>query len=421
MIKILLCNLIQCQWEHLYESLYDCVSCPVYIVLILMLFHYGWEHLYESLYVLSCIYCRASYAISLRVCVSESICMKVCMSCPVDIVVLLMLFHYGFVSVRASVWKFVCLVLYILSYLCYFITGVCQWEHLYESLYVLSCRYCRASYAISLRVCVIESICMKVCMSCPVDIVVLLMLFHYGCVSVRASVWKFVCLVLYILSYLCYFITGLCQWEHLYESLYVLSCIYCRASYAISLRVCVSESICMKVCMSCPVDIVVLLMLFHYGCVSVRASYESLYVLSCIYCRTYAISLRVCVSESICMKVCMSCPVYIVVLLMLFHYGCVSVRASVWKFVCLVLYILSYLCYFITGVCQWEHLYESLYVLSCRYCRASYAISLRVCVSESICMKVCMSCPVYIVVLMLFHYGCVSLRASVWKFVCLVL
>ena len=37
----------------------------------------------------------------------------------------------------------------------------------------------------------------------------------------------------------------------------------------------------------------------------------------------------VCVSEGICMKGCVSCLVYNVVRLMLFHYGCVSVRASV--------------------------------------------------------------------------------------------
>ena len=117
-----------CQWEHMYESLYDCVSCPVYIVLSLKLFHYG--------------------------CVSESICMKVCM--------------------------IVCLVLYILSWvLSYFIMGMRQWEHLYESLYD--------------------------CVSCPVYIVWSLRLFHYGCVSVRASVWK--------LAWLC-----------------VLSCIYCLES-----------------------------------------------------------------------------------------------------------------------------------------------------------------------------------------------
>ena len=193
------------------------------------------------------------------------------------------------------------------------------------------------------------------------------------------KVCMIVCLVLYILSYvLCYFIIGVCQWEHVYESLY--------------------DSV------SCPVYIVVRLVLFHYRCVSVRSLFVMracvvwLCVLSCIYCRTsYVISLYVCVSESMCMKVCMivSCPVYIVVRLMLFHYRCVSVRACVWKFVwlCVVLYILSYvLCYFIIGVCQWEHVYESLYD--------------------------CVSCPVYIVVrLMLFHYRCVSVRACVWKFV----
>ena len=244
-----------CQWENVYESLYDCVSCPVYIVVRLMLFHYRcvsvwacvwkfvwlcvvlyilsyvlcyftigvcqFEHVYESLYdcVLSCINCRTSYVIHLYVCVSESMCMKVCMivCCPVYIVVRLMLFHYRCVSVRACVWKFV--------WLC-----------------VLSCIYCRTSYVISLsvRACVwkfvwlyVLSMCMKVCMivCCPVYIVVRLMLFHYRCVSVMCMK------VLWVVLYLCYFIICVCQLEHVYESLYdcVLSCIYCRTSYVISL------------------------------------------------------------------------------------------------------------------------------------------------------------------------------------------
>jgi hypothetical protein len=139
-----------------------------------------------------------------------------------------------------KVCMIVCLVLYILSYvLCYFIIGVCQLEHVYDSLYD--------------------------CVSCTVYIDVRLMLFHYRCVSVRACVWQFV--------WLC-----------------VLSCIYCRTSYVISLYVCVSEGMCMKVCMivCCPVYIVVRLMLFHYRCVSVRAcvwKFVWLCVLSCIYCR----------------------------------------------------------------------------------------------------------------------------------------
>jgi hypothetical protein len=134
-----------------------------------------------------------------------------------------MLFNYRCVPVRACVWKFV--------WLC-----------------VLSCICCRTS----------------------------LMLFHYRCVSVRTFVWKFV--------WLC-----------------VLSCIYCRTSYVIELYVFVSESMCMKVCMivCCPVYIVARLMLFHYRCVSVRAcvwKFVWLCVLSCIYCRTsYVISLYVCV------------------------------------------------------------------------------------------------------------------------------
>jgi hypothetical protein len=163
MIKILLCNLIQCQWEYLYESLYDCVSCPVYIVLILKLLHFECVSVRASVWkfvwlcVLSCIYCLGSYVISLWVCVSESICMKACM--------------------------IVCLVLCILSWvLSYFIMSVCQWEHLHESLHD--------------------------CVSCTVYIFLDLRLFHYGCVSVRASVWK--------VAWLC-----------------VLSCIYCHTSYEI--------------------------------------------------------------------------------------------------------------------------------------------------------------------------------------------
>ena len=62
-----------------------------------------------------------------------------------------------------NVCMVVCLVLYILSYILHhFIMGVCQIEHLYERLYG--------------------------CVSCPVYTVVHLMLFHYGCVSDRASV-----------------------------------------------------------------------------------------------------------------------------------------------------------------------------------------------------------------------------------------
>jgi hypothetical protein len=139
---------------------------------------------------------------------------------------------------------FVCLVLYILLYvLCYFIMGVCQWEYLYKSfvcLCVLSCIYCCTSYVISLWVCVNESICIKVlyaCVSCPVYIVLRLMLFNYRRVSKRASVWKFVCVC-------------------------VLSCIYCRMSYVIYLWACVSESIYMY--QNFYVYIIGRLMLFHY-------------------------------------------------------------------------------------------------------------------------------------------------------------
>jgi hypothetical protein len=262
------------------------------------------------------------------------------------------------------------------------------------------------------------------------------MLFHYRCVSVSSSVWKFVCLC-------------------------VLSCIYCRTSYVVPLWVRVSEFICMKVCMfvclvlyilsnvlcyktfdniyrtrhtiiqtfiqmvSCLVYIVERLMLFHYECVSVSSSvwkFVCLCVLSCIYCGTsYVVPLWVRVSEFICtnfhtdeltdthsywnnirrstiytgqdtqtfiqmnslihtrLYVCVSCHVYIVELLMLFHYGCVSVSSSVWKFV--------WLC-----------------VLSCIYCRTSYVVPLWVCVSEFICMKVCMF--VYLVLYILSNVLC---------------
>jgi hypothetical protein len=194
-----------------------------------------------------------------------------------------MLFNYRCVSVRACVWAFVwlCVVLYILSYvLCYFTIGVCQLEHVYESLYD--------------------------CVSCPVYIVVRLVLFHYMCVSVRTCVWKFV--------WLC-----------------VLSCIYCRTSCVISLYVCVRESMCMSVCMivCCPVYIVVRLMLFHYRCVSVRACVLKfvwlcvvLYILSYVLCY---FTIGVCQLEHVydSLHECVSCPVYIVVPLKLFHYMCV--------------------------------------------------------------------------------------------------
>ena len=171
-LSYVLCYFIMgvCQWDHLYESLPDCVSCPVYIVIHIMSFHYGCVSVTPSVWkfawlcVLSCIYCHTSYVISLWVCVSGNICMKVCM--------------------------IVCLVLYILSYvLCYFIMGVCQWKHM-------------------LWMCVSESICMKVCMG--------------------------VCLVLYILSYiLFYFIMSVCQWQHLYESLH--DCVSCPVYIVIHL------------------------------------------------------------------------------------------------------------------------------------------------------------------------------------------
>jgi hypothetical protein len=229
--NVLFCFIMDmCQWVRMYESLYVCLSCPVYILSkALCCFNMGvcqWVHLYESLSflcVLSCICCQTSYVVSLWVCVSEFTCMKVCI--------------------------FVCLVLYILwNVLCCFIIGVCQWVHLYKSLYD--------------------------CVSCPVYVVERLMLFHHGCVSefIWMKVCMIVCLVLYMLSnVLCCFIMGVCQWVRMYESLYI--------------------------CVSCAVYIVERLMLFHYGCVSVSSSvwkFVCLCILSCIYCRTsYVVSLWV--------------------------------------------------------------------------------------------------------------------------------
>ena len=165
-----------------------------------------------------------------------------------------------------------------------FIMDACQWEHLYEGLYV--------------------------CVSCPVYINChTSYVIYYGCVSVRAFVWKFVCLVLFILLYvLFYFIMGVCQWESLYESLCVLYCIYCRTSYVISLYVCLSESMCMKVYMIVCLVLYILSYLLCYFIIGVgkwEHVYESLYD-------------------------CVSCPVYIDVRLVLFHYRCVSVRACLW-------------------------------------------------------------------------------------------
>jgi hypothetical protein len=212
-----------CQWEHLHESLHDCVSCTVYIFLDLKLFHYGCVSVRASVWkvawlcILSCIYCLESKVISLWVCVSESIWMKGCMIAY--------------------------LVLYILSWvLSYFIMGVCQWEHLYESLHD--------------------------CVSCPV----------YTVLS----------------RVLSYFIMGVCQWEHLYESLY--DCVSCPVYIVLSrvlsyfiMGVCQWEHLYERLhdCVSGPVYIVLSLKLFHYGCVSVRAYIWKLVwlcVLSCIYC-----------------------------------------------------------------------------------------------------------------------------------------
>ena len=137
-------------------------------------------------------------------------CMKVCMivCCPVYIVVRLMLLNYRCVSVRACAWQFVwlCVVLYILSYvLCYFIICVCKWEHVYESLY--DCVSCPVYIVVRLMLFHYRCYdCVLSCIYCRTS----LMLFHNRCVSVSTFVWKFV--------WLC-----------------VLSCIYCRMSYVISL------------------------------------------------------------------------------------------------------------------------------------------------------------------------------------------
>ena len=105
----------------------------------------------------------------------------------------------------------------LLSSQTYTLSDITVYEQIFVRAYawkfaffcILSYVYC-TSCVISLYVCVKESICMIACM--------------------------FVYLVLYILSYIsCYFIIDVCQREHLYESFCVLSCIYCRTSYVISL------------------------------------------------------------------------------------------------------------------------------------------------------------------------------------------
>jgi hypothetical protein len=98
-----------CQREHLYESLYDCVSCSVYIVVHLMLFHLLWMCVSETNiqtfiqmfslththYKWNNIRCTTiyigqdtqTYKLSYRCS------LYVWVSCPVYIVVHLMLFH----------------------------------------------------------------------------------------------------------------------------------------------------------------------------------------------------------------------------------------------------------------------------------------------------------------------------------------
>jgi hypothetical protein len=91
----------------MYASLYVWVSCPVYIVVRLIL------------------------------CVSENICKKVCMfQCLVLYILLYVLYC---VSVRTYVRKFVCLSFLSCIYCCTSYI-VCQWQHMYERLYVwVSC------------------------------------------------------------------------------------------------------------------------------------------------------------------------------------------------------------------------------------------------------------------------------------------
>jgi hypothetical protein len=324
-----------------------------------------------------------------------------------------MLFHHGCVSVSSSVWKFVCLS-------------------------VLSCIYCRTSYVVSshsyklsyrwthrhtpkmkqhktfhniyrTRHTNIQTFILYeslyVWVSCPVYIVERLMLFHFGCVSVSSSVWKFV--------YLC-----------------VLSCIYCRTSYVVSFWDKLSYR----------------WTHWHTPILKQHKTFDNIYMTRHTIIQSYVVPLWVCISEFICMKVCMivclvlyilsnvlccfnmgvcqwvplyeslhdcvSCHVYIVERLMLnirrstIYTGQdtqsykLSYRWTHWHTPIMkqhktfdniyrtrhtiVLYILSnVLCCSIMGACQWVHLYESLYV--------------------------CVSCPLYIVErLMLFHYECVS-------------
>jgi hypothetical protein len=128
-------------------------------------------------------------------------------------------------------------------------------------------------------------------------------------------------------------------------------------------------------------------MLFHYGCVSVSSYVWKvvwLFVLSCIYCRTwrstiytrqdtqsYKLSYIWTHWHTPIMKQHKTFDnIYktrhtIIQTFIHMNYECVSVSSSVWKVV--------WLC-----------------VLSCIYCRTPYVVSLWVCVSEFICMKVCM-------------------------------
>jgi ribosomal protein S26 len=136
-----------CQIEYLYNSLYGCVSCPVYTVVHLASFHYGcykllyrysiwhtsimkWRKMYDSIYrtrhttmqtVIQILYLTHTHNEMMQD-VIEYLYNSLygCVSCPVYTVVHLASFHYGCVSDRASVWTFV--------WLC-----------------VLSCIYCRTS------------------------------------------------------------------------------------------------------------------------------------------------------------------------------------------------------------------------------------------------------------------------------------
>jgi hypothetical protein len=112
------------------------------------------------------------------------------------------------------------------------------------------------------------------------------------------NVCMVVCLVLYILSYILHhFIMGVCQIEHLYERTSIMKW---RKMYDSIYR---TRHTTMQ-------TVIQILYLTHTHNEMMQDEY--------LYNSLYG---------------CVSCPVYTVVHLASFHYGCVSDRASVWTFV----------------------------------------------------------------------------------------